>query len=202
MALLRTFTCTPGNDITREAVTFTSAVDFDGGTSHLFNRVQRPLYKFEVHLGPLTRAEAESLSAFHSFHQGGKSFLWDGGAWGTVQNNNLVGEGDGSRRDFFLPNRYIGVGSLAVRTVNQTTGVTSNWAASSANSWPYSLNATPGLVFFANSSNTLPASGHDLAVIYACRYRCVFEPGGIKMSNIARGLFTVDLKLIEVPFTS
>lgn len=202
MAGTRTFTCTPGLPVVRDAATFASAVEFDTGLLHVFDRSQRPLYRFEVKLGPLTKVQAESLSAFHSFHQGVKSFLWDGGQWGTINNYALAGEGDSSRRDFFLPNRYVGVGSIAIRTANQATGATSNWAASSSNSWPYSLNANPGVLVFANSSNTIPASGHDLMAIYACRYRCVFETGGIKMSNISRGLFTAELKLMEVPQVS
>lgn len=195
----RTFTCNPSPPVVRETVTYTSAVGFDTGQEHLFNRVQRPLYKFELHLGPLVRAEAESLSAFHSFHRGSKSFIWNGGTWGAIENYSLMGEGDGSRRDFYLPNRYIGINSISIRTANQATGVTSDWAASSSNSWPYSLNANPGLILFANSTNTIPASGHDFMAAYSCYYRCVFEQGGLKMGNVSRGLFVVDLKLMEVP---
>ena len=202
MALLRTLTCTPGEDLNREAVTFTSVVEFDAGFPHLFDRTQRPIYRFELQLGPLTRAEADCLSAFHAFHKGGKSFLWDGGMYGAVTNPQLVGEGDGSRRDFFLPNRYIGSGSLTVYSRNQATGVTSTWVAASVNGWPTSLNATPGLVMFANSSNTIPASGHDFYAAWACQYRCVFEPGGIKIGNFARGLYRADLKLTEISLIS
>jgi len=203
MSVLRTFTCTPGEELIRESATFTSVVEFDNGFSHLFNKVQRPIYKFEMRLGPLTRAEAESLSAFHAFHQGGKSFLWDGGMYGAVKNPNLVGEGDGSRRDFFLPNRYIGAGSLTVYSRNQATGVTSTWAVSSTNGWPTSLSPIPGLVTFANSSNTIPASGHDFYAAWANQYRCVFLPEGIKINQFAKGpLFRADLKLMEVPLVS
>jgi hypothetical protein len=203
MGILRTLTCTPGESVVREATTFTTEVSFDNGFSHLFNRTQRPLYKFDVRLGPLTRAEAESLSAFHAFHQGGKSFLWDGGMYGAVANPQLAGEGDGSRRDFFLANRYIGAGSLTVYSKNQATAVTSTWAVSSANGWPYSLSAVIGLVTFANSTNTIVASGHDFYAAYGCQYRCVFEPGGIKIDNFTKGpLFRADLKFMEVPLVN
>ena len=203
MPLLRTFTCTPGENVQREALTLTSAVGYESGFAHLFNRMQRPLYRFEIHLGPLTRAEAESLSAFHAFHQGGKSFLWDGGMYGAVTNPQLAGEGDGSRRDFFLPNRYIGAGSLTVYTRNQATGVTSTWAVASANGWPTSLNATPGLVTFANSTNTIPVSGHDFYAAWGNQYRCIFEPDGIRVSLAHKGpLFEADLKLMELSLVS
>ena len=126
--------------------------------------------------------------------------MWDGAAYGRVENYNLVGEGDSARTQFFLPNRNIGASSIAVRTANQATGVTSNWLASSSNSWPYSMNATPGILTFANSANTIPASGHDLMAIYGCRYRCIFEPSGITMTEIARGVYRMDLKLAETAF--
>ena len=199
MSHLRTFTCTPNEDVVREAVTFTGGTQFDSpGLIHIFNRGQRPSYKFELKLGPLTRQEVESLSAFHAFHMGGKSFLWNGDVYGEVRNYSLISEGDTSRRDFFIPNRYIGASSVAVRTVNQATGATSNWAASSSNSWPYSLNANPGILSFANSTNTIPASGHDLQAIWGCQYRCVFEPSGIRISNFTQGLYQADLTLWEV----
>jgi hypothetical protein len=198
---IRTFTCTPGEDIEREIIAFTSVQEFDTGFPHLFKRASRQLSRFNLKLGPLLKAEVDSLQMFQQYHQGGASFFWDGGQYGTIDARNLIREGDGSQTQFFIPNRYIGVGSLAVFTVNQATGVASAWAASSSNSWPYSLNATPGIVAFANSSNTIPASGHDFCAAYACKFRVIFEPGGIKVSQRARGVWMADLTLIEVPFT-
>ena len=199
MALLRTFTCTPGPDVVREVITGTTLAEFDvPGMAHVYNRSQRPAYKFHLKLGPLTRQEVESLSAFHAFHQGAKSFMWDGGPHGAINNFNLIGEGVGnSQREFFLPNRNIGAGSISIRTVNQVTQATSNWAASSSNSWPYSLNPGPGIIMFANSTNTIPASGHDVHAIYGCRYRVFFSPDGIRENQIAAGLWTADIELIE-----
>lgn len=202
MPHLRTFTCTPGEEVTREAITFTGGVQFDNpGLLHVFNRGQRPAYKFDLTLGPLTRGEAESLSAFHAFHQAGKSFLWNGDIYGSVANPNLVGEGDDSRRDFFLPVRYVGAGSLTIYTRNQATGVTSTWVAASANAWPYSLNPNPGLVTFANSANTIPASGHDFYAAWGNQYRCLFSPEGLTVTHFARGLYRVELSLFETLFT-
>lgn len=201
MALLRTLTCTPGFPLVREAMTFESVANFDAGGIGLFSRARRPIYSFEMPLGILRKAETESLSAFHAFHQGGKPFLWNGGPWGTVENYNLVAEGDGATRLFYLPNRVITAASLALRTFRPSTSATSNWATSSSNSWPFSLSANAGALSFANSSNTIPVSGDDLMAAYACRYLCLFEPGGIKLEQISArggGLWKGAIKLREI----
>ena len=178
-------------------MTFVSIVDYDNaGLFHAFNRSQRPAYRFKLRLGPLTRQEVESLSALHAYHQGGKSFLWDGGQYGRVENFSLVGEGDGAKRQFFLPNRYIGASSLEVRTLRPSTGVTSAWATST-----YSLNATPGIVVFNSGGASTPASGDDVQARWANQYRVFFEPGGIKVGEVARNLFEVELTLRETTFT-
>lgn len=202
MAGTRTLTCTPNAPIVREAATNTTVTDPENTTLYrVFNRSQRPEYRFELTLGPLTRVQAESLSAFHSFHQGGKSFFWDGETFGTVRNYQLFAEGTGAQRQFFLPNRNIGAGSLSFGTFRPSTGASSTWLASSANGWPWSLNAVPGTIAFANSSNTIPVSGDDLQAIYACQYRCVFEPDGLKMEFFDMGLWKASLKLRETAFT-
>jgi hypothetical protein len=202
MLLLRTLVLTPTFEVVREAVTFTTAAEFDNtGLFQVFNRAQRPIYKFEVRCEPLLRLQAEELAAFHAFHQGGKSFLWNGGPYGRTENYNLFGEGNGARRQFFLPNRYVGAGSLALQSRNQVTAATSNWATSSSNSWPWSLNPTPGVVTTANSTNTIVLSGHDLYAQYGCQYRVLFEPGGIEFSEYARNVFKAQFKLIETLFT-
>lgn len=197
MALLRTLTCTPGNDATREAITFTSAVEFDNSFSQLFSRAQRPIYKFEATLAPLMRAEVESISAFYVFHRGSKPFLWNGGAWGNVENYNLVEEGDSVTRKFYLPNRRIGASSIAIQTLRESTGVSSNWLTSSSNSWPYSLSAIPGIITFMNSSNTIPASGDDIFAKYGCQYLCVFDPGGFRTEQVARNVWNAALRVRE-----
>ena len=197
MGLLRTLTCTPGRGASREAITFTSVVDFEGGVIGLFERARRPIYRFEILLEPFTKAEAESLSAFHAYHQGARPFTWNGGAWGTVEHFNLIGEGDGSRRGFLLPNRRINPTSISMRTLRSTTGATSIWIASSINGWPYALNAVAGAITFADSSNTIPLSGDDIQAIYACNYACVFEPDGLRMEEMDRGLWRTSLRLRE-----
>ena len=197
MPTLRTLTFTPAPGVEREATTFTSVTDFDNaGLFHTFNRSQRPAYRFKLRLGPLTRQEVESLSALHAYHQGGRSFLWDGGQYGRVENFSLVGEGDGARRQYFLPNRYIGASSLEVRTLRPSTGATSAWATTA-----YSLNATPGILVFHAGASTTPTSGDDVQARWANQYRVLFEPDGIRVSEMARNLFTVELALRETMFT-
>lgn len=188
----RTLTFTPGPSISREALTRTSRVGYeDAGFFHYFNRTQRPLYKFTLQLGPLAKSEVECLSALHAYHQGGKSFFWDGGHYGAVENYNLIGEGNTARRDYFVPNRYVGAGSIAVRTFRPSTGATSNWTTG------YSLNPDPGLISFANSTNTIPVSGDDVLARYGCRYRVNFAAEGIRIEEVAAGLFNVELVLTE-----
>lgn len=198
----RTFTCTPGFGIVREARTATAAIDFDGSANfQAFNRTTRPYYRFEVNLGPLNRIEAESLSAFHAFHKGATTFFWDGFPYNTVNTYQLAAEGNGTSRLFYLPNRYIGASSIAIQTLRPSTGATSNWATSSANGWPWSLNATIGQMSFANSSNTIPVSGDDICAAYACTYLCYFDPNGLRLEAVGGGLYKATLKLNEALLT-
>ena len=195
MSATRTLTFTP-SFVDREAVTLTSATPYDNaGLGHYFTRSSRPAYVYTIRMDALTKQQAESLSAVHAYHQGGKSFFWDGGPFGSIEDFRLVGEGDGTRRDFFLGNRNVGAGSIAVQTLRGA--VSSAWAASSSNAWPYSLTAAAGVITFANSTNTIPASGDDVMARWGCTYRVLFAPEGIKVTNQYRGVYSVELKLTE-----
>ena len=199
MSHTRTITFTP-SAVEREAITYVSATGFDNtGLAAYFNRASRPAYRFTIRMDALTKQQAESLSALHATLMGGQSFFWDGGPWGDIQNMSLVGEGDSQRRQFFLGNRNVGASSVAVQTLR--AAVSSAWATSSANGWPYSLTAVAGVVTFANSTNTIPASGDDVMARWGCNYRCHFEPGGIMVRNEHRGVFSVELKLTETAFS-
>lgn len=188
MALLRSLVLTPSFEYHRESLTQTTKVEFDGSNfQQRYNRRQRPLYRFECTLYPLKRSEDEYLMTFHAFHQGGRSFMFDGGPYATIRNYNLFGEGDGGTTQFFIPNRYITATSFSIQSENQSTLATSIWSTG------YSLNPNPGIVTFTSA----PSSGHDLKAIYACRYRCFFEPDGLKFSEFASNLFKVTLKLEE-----
>ena len=195
----RTIVFTP-SVVDREAVTYTSATGFDNtGLAAYFNRASRPSYRFTIRMDALTKSQAESLSALHAVLQGGQSFFWNGGPFGDVQNMSLIGEGDLQRRDFFLGNRNVGASSVSVQTLR--SAVSSAWLASSTNGWPYSVTAVAGLITFANSTNTIPASGDDVMARWGCNYRCHFEPGGITVRNEHRGVYSVELKLTETAFT-
>ena len=186
--------------VEREAITYTSATGFDNtGLAAYFNRASRPAYRFTIRMDALTRSQAESLSALHATLMGGQSFFWDGGPWGDVQNMSLVGEGDSQRQQFFLGNRNVGASSVAVQTLRGA--VSSAWATSSANGWPYSVTAVAGVVTFANSANTIPKSGDDVMARWGCNYRCHFEPSGIMIRSEHRGVFSAELRLIETAFT-
>jgi len=190
MSYTRTLTFTPGPSIKREALTLTAIVGEQAGLVHAsFSLTQRPLYRFSIDIGPLIKSEVECLSALHAYHQGNKSFFWDGGPYGTIDNYNLVGEGDSIRKDFFLPNRYVTAGSIAVATYSPVTQETSLWSTA------YSLNPNPGLLVFA----TIPASGHDVMAKWACRYRVFFSPEGIKLEKVALDLYQAQLMLVEAP---
>jgi len=193
MANVRTLTMTPGPNIKRTANTITSRVEYsDAGVYYAFNRSQRPLYTFELELGPLSESEVQCLSALHALHQGGRSFFWDGGRWGTMENYQIFGEADGVRTSYFLPNRYVGAGSIAVQSFRPSTGANSNWTTA------YSLTPNAGVVTFT----TAPVSGDDLLAKYGCKYRVNFEPEQLVTEEVAAGLYKISLRLIESGLTT
>ena len=187
MAGIRTFTCTPGYDIQREAITKTSVADFDQpGLFSAVNGAARPTYRFVINISALTRIQAQSLSAFHSFHQGGKAFYVDGFVWSSISTLNLLAEGNGIKKEFFLANRNIDSNSLTVAVFD---GVTHSITTA------YSLvSAVAGIISFA----TAPTSGHDIEASHAHKYKVVFEPDGLKMDEFAQSVFRVQLKLREL----
>lgn len=194
--LTPTYTFTPSPPLTREALTYTRAIDYVQSATRT-GMLRRPVYRFTVKLKSLTRSQAQCLSAIHAYHQGSVPFLWGGGEYGRQDNYNLVGEGDGVTVQYYLANRYIGASSISVQTLRRATGVTSTWAVSSTNGWPMSLNPGPGILTFANSTNTVPVSGDDLLARYGCQYLCTFDRNELKLEEIARGVYTATLKLQE-----
>ena len=198
MSHLRTMVVTAITfEVNRESVTAAEETEFSGtGFLRRFERRERPVYRFDLNILPLVKSQMESLSAFHAFHRGGKSFLWNGCNYGYLENFIMIAEGDGARRQFFTPDRYIGANSFELKTENQATGTQSTWTASS-NGWPFSLNPNPGIVTFANSANTIPLSGHDILTKYGNQYRVFFEPRGFIMREIAGNVYACQAKLQE-----
>lgn len=186
MSRTRTLAFTPSPSLIRESITHTSLADFDNtGLSQVFNRGARPAYLFKLRFDSLTKTEVDCLTGLHHFHQGGKSFFWDGINYGRVDNYVLVGEGDDARTEFFLPNRNIVSNSFTPRTIR--AGASSVWVTN------FSLNAVPGVLVF----DTAPASGDDVQALYHNEYRCLFEPGGITVEEFTKGVYRVELTLRE-----
>lgn len=157
-------------------------VEYDNsGLYALFQRSARPTYKFRLPLPALVKHEVDSLNAFFMVHQGGRAFFWDGGYHGYVSSLQLIGEGNGARTDFFLPNRHIDANSITVGIYNGTT--TSITTA-------FSLYAVPGVISFASA----PGNGHDVLASHAHKYKVVFDPdGGFKTEEIYSGVWRGEL---------
>ena len=183
--ITRTLTFTPGPSTVREAITETIGAGNDG-FAHLFDPAARPRYRFSVQVGPLVKSEVECLSALHAFLGGHRSFFWHGGAYRSVDDFALTGEGDGLRREYLLPNRYVTAASVAVRTLRPSTGATSETTA-------FSLYASTGLLAMA----TAPVSGDHLQAKYACYYRVNFASEGLKVDQVATDLYTAAFDLTE-----
>lgn len=191
---LRTLVITPSFDVVRNDASDTTEIGFDnGGSVQVFDKNARPKYRFTVTLDPIHRIEYEPIAAFYALHKNARSFMWDGGPYQRVENYVVFAEGDGVSQQFFLPNRYIGAGSLSIQTKNFATEATSQWSTTA-----YSANVTPGIVTFNGSINTIPASGHDLMGKWANRYRVRFEPPGIQWAEYRRNIYRTTFSLIEV----
>jgi len=189
MAFPRTLTFTPTN-VVREAVTRTTVIGAPG-FSHAFNYSPRPSYRFTMDIGPLQRHETESLSALFALHQGGRTFYWDGGQFGLID-DCFVAQADGVRKTYFLPNRWIDPASYTVKTRRFSAGsfTDSTWTHAIA-----SLTSASGVLSFG----TVPFSGDHIRAAYCCKYRVFFPPDGLKLDQFRRGLYNAQLQLIENP---
>jgi len=186
---VRTLSFTPAPTVVRENISATEAAG-EQGFQHLFNPANRPVYQFTLDMGPLTRGEAENLSAQHAYHQGGRSFIWDGAQFGGMSDYDFVGLADGVRKGFFLPNRNIGPNSFSVQTYRPTTNASSTWATGN-----YSLRAASGVIEFSSA----PFSGDFIRAKYGCVYRVKFPADGIKLDQFRAGLYNAQLTLTEHP---
>ena len=185
MAGTRTLTVTPGFTVEREAMTQTIETDFENtGLFSRFSTGQRPIYKFSIELPVLDQIQAQSLAAFHFFHQGSKAFFYDGGLWGQISSFNLIGEGDGTRTEFFLQNRNIDTNSISIAI--------DDGAARSVTT-AFSLNDIPGVIAF----DTSPQSGDDILSATGHKYRVLFAPEGLKIVQFTKGVWRAQLNLRE-----
>lgn len=142
--------------IVRDVIAPTSRARIGGGAVQVRRLYERPLYRFRVHATHEKRADAEPFAAFAVYHQGDIPFLWSGREYGTVTNAVLVGFGNGTQTNFFLPNRRILTGPT-VKVDGTPTGVT--------------LTASSGLIVFAAA----PADQTKItAEVYTSEYKCLF----------------------------
>ena len=187
MAGIRTFTCTPGYELQREAITKTNVADFDlPGQFANYNVGDQVPYRFVLNIAALTRIQQESMSAFHFLHKGSRAFYFDGSnAWSHLSTLSLVAEANGSRKDFYLANRNIDPNSITVAVFDGSVHSITT---------AYSLNAAAGIISFT----TAPSSGHDIEASHAHKYKCVFDPDGFKMDEFASGVWRCQLKLREM----
>jgi hypothetical protein len=189
MSVARTITFTPAPTVVRENISATQGAGAQG-FQHLFNPTNRPVYQFTLDMGPLTRSEAENLSAQHALHQGGKTFMWDGGQFGSMADYDFIALADGVRKDFFLPNRNIGQNSFSAQTYRPTTQTASTWAGGA-----YTLRGASGVITFASA----PFSGDFIRAKYGCTYRVKFPTQGIRLDQFGPGLYNAQLVLTEHP---
>jgi hypothetical protein len=188
--MAKTLTFTPGPSLSREALTETMRVGNEGFT-HNFNAAPRPLSRFHLETGPLLKSEAECLSALHAYHQGYRAFFWDGALYGNTGGYITIGQGDGTgRKDFQLPNRYIGhANSISVRILNRDTQDNELTA--------FTTNLNAGVV----TLTTAPASGIFVQAAYSHFYRVNFDPDGFKLEQVATDLYVAAFDLVENPNT-
>src|ERR1044072_5899286 len=190
MAVPRTLTFTPAATVVREAITRTTIAG-QPGFFHGFNYSPRPYYKVSLELGPLQRREAEELSALHAYHQGARTFHYDGGQYGLVD-DLFVAQADGVRKEYFLPNRNIDIASYTKkpRRYSGLSFTDSTWVHAIA-----SLRFATGVVVLG----TAPFSGDQVRASYCCKYRVSFAPDGLQLDQFGPGLYNAQIELIENP---
>ena len=152
--------------------------------NYQFGVSQRPAYRFKLKLGPLTKPEVDCLTALYCYHGQAVAFLWNGSPWNNVENYYVVGEGDGTRTEYFLQNRYVDANSIAVAVV--VSGVQSVTTA-------FTLVATPGIVRFT----TAPSSGSTVEARHAHQYKVTFA-ADLRVAVIRKHLFDAEVELAEI----
>ena len=128
------------------------------GVMQARRKYRRPTYIFRVHDSMAIQSQAEYLYSFAQYHNSDTPFWWSGGPWATPSTPLLIDFGDGSRTQFFLPNRNITV---------STTAVYDNGSPSTISS----VDLTSGLVTLSSA----PADGHTITATFTCKYKVVFE---------------------------
>lgn len=68
---------------------------------------ERPVFQFRLRLQQEAKDYAEYLYGFYIERQGDRWFWFDGKQWGDLDSAVLVGYGNGTQTQFFVPNRHI-----------------------------------------------------------------------------------------------
>lgn len=132
---------------------------FGVGLTQVHSPWSRPAYEFVLRASPVfLQSDAEALYGFMQYHQGDRPFWYDGDIWGSQSTPIFIGKGDGSRRQFYLPNRHILEDSLTAYADEVEADPAPEVALRT------------GLLLFEDPLDT----GAVLKATYACRYPCVF----------------------------
>lgn len=107
MAELETLSLDPHYSVMRHILAPQRVTTVGGGSYALRRRYARVAYQFTVSDRQRVPADAASLYSFAQRHQGDIPFWWDGLRWGMPSTPLLVGVGNDSQADFFLPNRWL-----------------------------------------------------------------------------------------------
>lgn len=181
---METLTLDPNYSVLRSILAPTRSVPLGGGAQQRSRSYARVTYQFILRDEQRVQAGAEALYGFARRHQGDTPFWFDGGKWGTVSTPVLVGEGDGVRTRFPLPNRHL----------LSTPNVYVNAVLASPQP---TIEPVQGLLTFA------AAPGNTVVVTaggYSCRYACLFWFDGealLTLDYVYTQLFSVGLQLRE-----
>ena len=175
---METFTSDTHYSILRRQIAPVLRTRIGGGASQLRRQYQRPIYEFTLKDSHAVKSSAEYIYGFARYHQQDIPFWWSGGPWGTVSTPILVGFGDGTRTQFFLPNRNVqGSGFIAYH--DGTAYTLSDW----------DLDGPTGLVTF----HSAPAANVKLTALYLCSYKVVFASDSevlLNEENLYASLFS------------
>lgn len=104
---LETLVIDPNYSIQRTILTPQLRSQVGDGRVRVRRQSARPVYQFTLIDRQQNAATADALWQFARRHQGDTPFWWSGDQWGALSSPVLVGEGDGVKTTFWLPNRFL-----------------------------------------------------------------------------------------------
>jgi hypothetical protein len=178
MPPIQTLSLSYNYSVVREILAPRQVASLGSGAVLVRRKWTRPAYRFRIHALQITKAEMEAFYGFVTYHQGDIAFWFDGNEWGNVASAILVGFGNNSQRDFFLPNRNVTIGTLQMYVSDVPTNVEN-------------VNYDSGRVRFA----TAPGTDARITAVYNCRYKCAFWVDDEAMLSFEN--FTLQLHNVE-----